>query len=196
MSATGRSDVRVANDFYETPPECTRAILSHLPKGRVLDPCCGDRAILRVVEEVWGTPVRGYDVDPARMPDVERDALNPVLPWGWPPDASAPELVITNPPYKLALPFVERALKEIARGGTVAMLLRLPFLESVGRQSFHRLHPADVYVFAKRPSFTKDGKTDATAYAWFVWGADRGGRWEILPHMPAESESAESQEKA
>lgn len=184
MSATGRSNVRVEHDFYETPPECTRAILPHLPKRPVLDPCCGDRAILRVVEAEWRMAVRGYDVDPARPADLHRDALGEQG-WGW------PELIITNPPYKLALPFVERALKEIVAGGTVAMLLRLPFLESVGRQAFHSKHPADVYVFAKRPSFTKDGKTDATAYAWFVWGADRGGRWEILPHLATEQPSEE-----
>lgn len=174
MSATGRSDVRVANDFYETPPECTRAILPHLPKRPVLDPCCGDRAILRVVDAEWSMRTRGFDLDHDRQPDWLRDALSPE-PWG----CTTEEIVVTNPPYKFALPFVERALKE-AR--VVAMLLRLPFLESVGRQTFHQAHPADVYVFAKRPSFTKNGKTDATAYAWFVWGASDGGRWTILSH--------------
>lgn len=182
MSATGRSDVRVENDFYETPPECTRAILPWLTRAPVLDPCCGDRAILRIVEEEWDVETYGYDVDPARQPDVTRDALAPAI-WG-----ACGMLVVTNPPYKLALEFVERALKEVGPTGTVAMLLRLPFLESVRRQGFHAEHPADVYVFAKRPSFTKNGKTDATAYAWFVWGPNLGGRWQILPHEKGPSD--------
>ena len=49
------------------------------------------------------------------------------------------------------------------------MLLRLSFLESKGRVKFHQDFPADVYVLAKRPSFTGDGKADSCAYAWFVW---------------------------
>jgi hypothetical protein len=38
----------------------------------------------------------------------------------------------------------------------------------------------DVYVLSKRPSFSGNGKTDATAYAWFLFGPGRGGRWQVL----------------
>ena len=184
MSATNRGAVREPNDFYETPPECTRAILPYLKeagrRGHVCDPCCGDRAILDIIESEYqikasDTYNSGIDIDPNRKCDFERDALSDET-WG------EPDLVISNPPYKHALEFVLTALYRVKPTGTVAMLLRLPFLESVTRQDFHRDYPADIYVFAKRPSFTKNGKTDATAYAWFVWGPGRGGRWTILPH--------------
>ncbi len=43
----------------------------------------------------------------------------------------------------------------------------------------------EVCVIPRRPSFTGDGKTDATEYAWFLWGTDRPGTWSILRVDPA-----------
>ena len=214
MSATGRSNVREQHDedFYGTPAWCTRAILRILGEPHpVLDPCAGERAILDVCDDVWDRQHTGFDLVDRGRPSISvRDALSPE-PWG-----HSHGIVVTNPPYKLALEFVQRAIVEVP---TVAMLLRLPFLESVERQAFHQKHPADIYILSKRPSFcavvacasgerkkgcgwrvslavdaprpkacvlcagpTKVTTSDATAYAWFVWGTDRGGRWEIIPH--------------
>jgi len=199
MSATNRGRARRENDFYETPLECTRAILPELgPPTSMLDPCCGDGAILKVFEDApgwWSWRHRGYDVSPISSRasfasgTLARDALSDE-PWFPKHQLTSLRMVVTNPPYKLAQAFVSRALAEVDKEGRVAMLLRLPFLESLRRQSFHKKHPADVYVFAKRPSFTGDGKTDATAYAWFVWGPGRGGRWSILPHEGDEAAAA------
>jgi hypothetical protein len=187
MSSTGRSDVRRADDFYRTEAHVTRAILGHLPRLPVLDPCCGDGAILDAVHATWGTApsaLCGIELDETRALAVRekgylcgaRDALGPE---SWP--AAYRGLVVTNPPFSLAEEFVRRALTEIApTGGTIAMLFRLAFLETAKRASFHVEHPSDVFVLSKRPSFTEDGKTDSCAYAWFVWGPNRGGRWQIL----------------
>lgn len=177
MSSTNRGRDRNALDFYETPPEVTRAILAHLEPARVvIDPCCGDRAILRVVSETWPlASCAGIDIDPARDANLHADALGPT-PW-----QCRGTTVITNPPYSRAENFVRRSLLEAGPTGTVAMLLRLAFLESKGRAALHAEHPSDVFVLAKRPSFTGDGKSDSAAYAWFVWGPGRGGRWQVLP---------------
>lgn len=177
MSSTNRGRERNALDFYETPPDVTLAILTRLePAKVVIDPCCGDRAILRVVAEVWPRAAcAGIDIDPARAANKHADALGPES-WTCPGVT-----VITNPPYSRAEDFVRRALLEVGPTGTVAMLLRLAFLESKGRAVLHQEHPSDVFVLAKRPSFTGDGKSDSAAYAWFVWGPGRGGRWEVLP---------------
>lgn len=86
-------------------------------------------------------------------------------------------LVISNPPYGDAEKFVEHALKI---GTEVCFLLRLNWLASKKRAAFHRAHPSDVFVLPKRPSFTDDGRTDATEYAWFVWGKGRGNQWFLL----------------
>ncbi len=189
MSATRRSAKKNAADFLArdrrgTPAWAVSAILPHLPcPGDVLDPCAGKGDLLRAVDAyaAWEhAHLRAFEIlkDEATSLAEEiaifrRDALSDQ---GW----GRPDLVITNPPFSRAMEFVERALDEVAPGGTVAMLLRLGWLASAQRVRFHQECPADVYVLAKRPSFTGNGKTDATDYAWFVWGPGRGGRWEVL----------------
>lgn len=178
-------------DFFESPRWVVQAIYPHLPAtSEVLDPCAGRGAILaeigraallespqcsgeislngleinleRASEAVGGSVGRGY------VEIQQGDAL--ALTWNRPP------LVVMNPPYSQAEAFVRKALSEVARGGSVFALLRLGFLASAKRRSFHRQHPCDVYVLSRRPSFTGGG-TDASDYAWFCWGPSRGGRW-------------------
>ncbi|MCL6612078.1 MAG: hypothetical protein K6T66_11125 [Peptococcaceae bacterium] len=51
----------------------------------------------------------------------------------------------------------------------IIMLLRLAFLESKKRRDFWRRYPVNgLYVLSERPSLM-GGKTDAAAYAWFIW---------------------------
>lgn len=184
MSATGRSEaagtgvVRHPDDFYATPEWCTRAILPHLglqPDDIVLDPCCGDGAILRAAA---GLPItlrlRGieYDGERARVARLHGfdvscgDALFPATDWG------VPRVILTNPPFSLALDFVQKSIGEVrstASGvGTVCFLLRLNWLASQKRAAWMRLNTPSVYVLPRRPSFTGKG-TDATEYAWMVW---------------------------
>lgn len=88
-----------------------------------------------------------------------------------------------NPPYTHALEFVKVGLsltRSSSVEGVVAALLRINWMAGQGRRDFHQAWPCDVWVLPKRPSFTGDGKTDATEYAWFVWGAEYGGRWKVL----------------
>lgn len=205
MSATGRSDVRQKDDFYATPAWATLAILPHLKAKlptlpKVLDPCCGSGAIFQVVCAHWATCFPcGIELDQHRAlmssaillrgghPNQvwgNRDAL--AMTWG------VPDLILTNPPYKIALEFVEKALLEASltedvnvhgriprheKGvpqGVVAMLLRLPWLASQKRAAFLRKNTPSVYVLSRRPSFTGQG-TDATDYAWMVWGPGFSG---------------------
>lgn len=121
MSATGRSNVRVEKDFYATPAWCVRAILPHLPTcGPILEPCAGDGAIVDVLCEPGG--VSDFSLVDAMESDKERasalivrgvacahiDALSEEASQLW--DMSH-GLIITNPPYGLALEFVQRAVK-------------------------------------------------------------------------------------
>ena len=81
------------------------------------------------------------------------------------------DLVIGNPPYKHAEAFVRAALAACRDKGYVLFLLRLAFLEGQARGvGLWKQHsPRQVAVCSKRPSFTGDGQTDATAYALFLW---------------------------
>lgn len=94
------------------------------------------------------------------------------------------------PPYSIALEFIEAALSMRKSQGVVAFLLRINFLGSQERADWHRAHPCKLYVLPRRPSFTGGG-TDATEYAWFVWGeGHEAGTWEILDEEPTERKAA------
>jgi hypothetical protein len=81
--------------------------------------------------------------------------------------------VITNPPYRLAMPFARKAIGEVPY---VALLLRTNFLESVARLSFFRRHPpARLWLSSRRlPMMHRLGwqgprAPSNTCFAWFIW---------------------------
>lgn len=177
MSAAGRGAERRADDFYATPSWATRAILADLfllgrPRGRVLEPAAGDGAIVDELR-AFGVPsdeIDAFELNPGRAAasnaictdflKIEPDPL-----YG---------LVITNPPYSLALEFAQHGAKFVREGGELVLLTRLNWLASQRRASWLRDMTPSVYVLPKRPSFTGKG-TDATDYAWMVWSrADTG----------------------
>ena len=49
--------------------------------------------------------------------------------------------IITNPPYKYAKEFVEKALEVIPKGNKVAMFLKLQFLEGKARRKMFETSP-------------------------------------------------------
>lgn len=193
MSASGRSSaaqtghVRHADDFYATPSWCTRSVLSTLPLDdgdRVLEPSAGEGAILR--ELVNANPrmrIQGLEIDEERCKRANahcRTKRADFLSWK---AADEFDLVITNPPFALAMDFVQAALNILAPEGTCAMLLRLNWLASMKRASFLTRYCPDVYVLPRRPSFTGGG-TDATDYGWFLWRGPqprRAGEVRVLP---------------
>lgn len=156
-------------DDYPTPEWVIRAIAPHVAGATVLDPCCGAGAVLDVFRE-RGSNVVGIEVSDERAEEARAKGHDVTIGNALDVDWPVADLIITNPPFSLAQEFAEKALRSVARGGTVAMFLRLGFLESKRRLSFHRAHGSSVYVLASRPSFTANGKCDKTPYGWFLWG--------------------------
>jgi SAM-dependent methyltransferase len=90
------------------------------------------------------------------------------------------DLIISNPPFSLALPFVQHALRLLAPGGTLVYLLRLSWFAGKvrydgtvrGKQKYAPLHsvnpPIRAAVLVERPSFTGGG-TDGEEYAFFAY---------------------------
>ena len=168
MSQRDSGYARKERDLYETPRWVTEALRPHLPDlGGIWEPACGSGKMLSVLE-IWGSYVLGSDIH------TGADFLFcPSLPEGSKWDA-----IITNPPYSLAQEFVERAkLWRASERSLIVMLLRVNFLGSQKRGAWLRANTPSVYVSPRRPSFgtNKDGKrgTDATEYAWFIWGPDK-----------------------
>lgn len=81
--------------------------------------------------------------------------------------------IITNPPYKYAKEFVEKALDISMDGVKIAMFLKLTFLEGTARyEMFKKYPPKKIYVFSKRINCGKNGiftGSSAVCYAWFIW---------------------------
>ena len=82
------------------------------------------------------------------------------------------DLVISNPPYVVAIEFIEKALRDCKEGGYVAMLLRLNFFGSQKRAPWFKAnYPRWCYVHSKRLGFFPEepSRTDATEYMHAVW---------------------------
>ena len=143
---------------------------------RALEPAVGDGALVRASRALgylWHWDVQDvHDHGLRKCPDGLTVNVADYLE-GPPPYRGNYDLIISNPPYKHALQFVERS---ILAAPVVLMLLRVGFLGSVRRYGFFRRHTPDVHISSKRPSFTGDGKTDGTDYAWFEWSPRAEGR--------------------
>lgn len=157
---------RANRDFYATPEEATEQLLqleqfSH----NVWEPACGLGHISRVLES------HGYEV---RSTDIEhRDFGEGGIDFLKCEDKDVDVDVITNPPYKYAQEFVEKAMEVVADGHKVAMFLKLTFLEGKNRrQMFEKYPPRVVYVSTSRLSCGKNGvewMPSCICYAWFVF---------------------------
>ena len=155
-------------DAYFTPPEAVRALMriENLPLS-IADPCCGNGAILNVLREA-GHIVHGADIRDYGWPHtVVRDYLaEPIIMH----DVG----IVSNPPYMLALEFLQKA---IADGAAYhAWLLRSNFLESNGRLPFFASHPPSrIWISSRRlPVMHREGGTGPrtgsnACMAWFVW---------------------------
>lgn len=180
LTATGRAPLADRkDDLYETPPEATLALLraERLPH-RLWEPAAGRGAIVRVLRaaghEVLASDLVDYG-EPSHFP--RRDFLM---------ERKAPdgcEAIATNPPFKLAGQFAAHALELCPK---LYMLLRLAFLEGVGRTPLlDGGQLARVHVFRNRlPRMHRDGwegaqASSSIAFAWFVWDRAHTGSTEL-----------------
>ena len=167
-----RSEPRDSLDDFPTPPWATRALLNHVISApfdtlSCLEPACGAGHMAKVLSERF-TSVTARDVSDygyGEVQDFLHSTENEKFDW-----------IITNPPFKLAERFIEKALRQANMG--VACLVRTTFIESVGR--FNRLYsqtPPSIFAqFVERVPMVK-GRLDknastATGYCWLVWEAD------------------------
>jgi hypothetical protein len=168
---------RASHDHFPTPRFCTLALLRFgglVPSAEpmVLDPACGEGAILSVVkDELPDSSTRGIELDEGRARAACERRLDVIQGDGLALDWDEPDLVIGNPPYTLATDFAWKAAEwaVAAPGRTAALLLRLSFLEPAsGRAPLFKHHRPDVLILPRRPMFDGKGHDNITS-AWFVW---------------------------
>lgn len=160
MSSTARGASRENNDFYPTPGWCTDLLLSAIRPSfadRVLEPAAGDGAIIKrlIAYGIAPEKISAIEIDQERA-EMVRAIVSDVgcEDFFLEPDLNAYDLIITNPPFALATNFARRAVEMTRYTGTVALLLRLNWLGSQERATFHREHPSDILLLPKRPEFT------------------------------------------
>ena len=170
LAASNHSDAeRQCEDYYATEPKAIELLLEVETFSPVIWECaCGGGHMAKVLEKN-GYNVIGTDLVYRGYGDKESlDFLEETL------DEFEGD-IITNPPYKYALEFVQKALDSVQVGRKVAMFLKLQFLEGKERKQFFLENPPKiVYVSSSRLKCAingdfKDIESSAVSYAWFVW---------------------------
>lgn len=163
---------REANDYYATEPKATELLLEvEQFSPYIWEPACGEKHMSNVLE-AHGYNVRNSDLFNRGISDIEIiDFLHATK-----LEVDRPRDIITNPPYKYAQEFIEKALELVEDGGKVAMFLKITFLEGKKRKELFKKYPPKVlYVSSSRlrcamnGDFEKYAKSNAVAYGWFVW---------------------------
>ena len=198
MSDDKKKTARRANDDYQTPIGVVSPLLALIDWPRVrsfLEPCAGQGRIIRAAGLA------------AAVTETFHGSLATARSWKWceiehgvdylETKCEPVDLIITNPPFTLALEFLRKSLEEAA---TVCYLLPLGFLSSTERRDFWRANPpTNLYTVSARPCFVwvctaKECKgsadpaiadrgcpdcgarmkrqTDFSDVGWYVW--DRG----------------------
>lgn len=167
-------DLRQLQDYYATAPNVTRDILREERfTSPILEPCCGGGFMAEEIKNA------GYEVDSFDIADRgygvgDVDFLN----HDWVVEKYD---IITNPPYTLFIPMLERAMSIYKN--KIAMLLPLRYLSSKPRYAiFQKYPPARVYVYIERICIAKNGKFEdyesgmnLEIYAWYIWEKEHKG---------------------
>lgn len=163
-------EIREQNDYYATDPIAAELLLQQeVFIDLIWEPACGEKHLSKVFEKA-GNIVRSSDI-------VNRCG-NEVFDFLSEDNKKWDGDIVTNPPYKYAKEFVEKAIDIVPDGRIVAMFLKLQFLEGKQRKAlFEKYPPKTIYVSSSRITCAKNAEFDrmkeaggsAVAYAWFVW---------------------------
>ncbi|MGO9172224.1 MAG: hypothetical protein ACLP7P_09695 [Rhodomicrobium sp.] len=179
-------DRHVQANFYPTPPEATRALLSvETFDSLIWEPACGQGHIARELARA-GHPVHATDLNDWNygIPGIDflaPDILSRVWLNGGPPSGLH---IVTNPPYGsgLADDFLSQALRIAAMtGGKVAMLLNLSSLAHRSRTAMWKARPpARVYAIDSVTCWPDPDRAPPRhfrehRYCWCVWTPEHSG---------------------
>jgi hypothetical protein len=186
LSSTNRSNARSEHisDYYVTPINDIELFLNEFNQrvyvdwnnAKILDCCAGgnykikDEYGIKEIAHPMSYPtalknmfnkddVDTYDIRPDSLAEHNEDYLTTKLSY-------KPDIIITNPPFSLSLPIIQKALSDVKDNGYVIMLLRLNFFGSIERKPFFdRYMPEWSFVHHKRIGFTD--KKDENGYVVF-----------------------------
>jgi hypothetical protein len=176
-----RTVTRAAYDFYPTPPEAVRALLSvERFDGLIWEPACGDGAIARELAR-HGHSVHSSDLVDRGYGTGGQDFLSPLTLTRTLIEQPQVKHIVTNPPYSyrrgIGDKFVGQALRITRQtGGKVAMLLNLGCLAHPTRTSKWRndppgrIHIMDDLICWPNGDQRQAGRyITEHRYCWVVW---------------------------
>ena len=164
------NDERANNDYYATDPKAAELLLELENFSDNIWECASGEGHLANVFKSAGYNVKCSDL-------VDRTGNTEIIDF-LKFKGTFDGDVITNPPYKYAKEFVEKAIESVTDGHKVAMFLKLQFLEGKGRREFFDKYPPKmVYVSSSRIMCAKNGDFDgikesggsAVDYCWYIW---------------------------
>mgnify|MGYP000146141337 CR=1 FL=1 len=171
-----RSEPHDSLDDFPTPPWATRALCERLYNTpapwamSVREPAANRGHMARPLAEYF------YRVEAADIHDY--GVGYPVNDYLFGPEPEAVDWTITNPPFRLAQQFIDRALATSRYG--VAVIVRSAFLEGQERYRslFSTKSPRHIWQFTERVVMHKGKLSErgstATAYCWLVWTHHHG----------------------
>lgn len=206
MSSTNRSNARNENisDYYVTPIADIELFLAKFDEFypldwkhlKILDPCAGGNFEVQdengikeayhpmsystAIHNVFGDcNVNNIDIRSDSLAETKGDYLTMDV------KKFQPDIIITNPPFNLAVPIIEKAIKDVSDNGCVIMLLRLNFFGSQSREEFFKKYkPEYAFVHHIRIGFTD--KKDGNGYTVFDKdGNPRRGSTDSIEYMHA-----------
>ena len=161
---------RQTQDYYATEPKAIDVLMS-MEKFRpnIWECACGEGHMAEAIKKY------GYNV-------LSTDLIDRGYGQGGVDFLQQKEVfdgdIITNPPYKFAQQFIEKAFELLPQNHKLALFLKIQFLEGKNRKNlFLKNPPKFVLVSSSRLLCAKNGDFQtmidnggsAIAYGWFIW---------------------------
>lgn len=169
---------REEHDYYSTDPRAGEMLLDLMPElDNIYECAVGQGHLAKVFEKhgklgcVSDLIDRGYIPEKAKYfyGDKANILEMDTIQHRWSGD------IVSNPPYKYAREFCEKALELVNDGRYVCMFLKIQFLEGKARREFFKKYPPKyVCVSSSRIDCAMNGdfenyKGGALCYCWFIW---------------------------
>lgn len=171
LGASNHTDKeREKDDFYATDPIAIDVLIRDgnvTFDENIWEVACGQGDLSERLKQ-YGYKVYSTDLVDRGYGDGQLDFLTYEGKWNGD--------ILTNPPYKRSVEFIEKAMDIIPDGKKVYMFLKIQFLEGKARKElFKKYPPKTVYVSSSRILCAKNGKFEdmkgtggsAVAYAWY-----------------------------
>lgn len=181
LGASNHTDKeREKDDFYATDPKALEIFLKKLEEdniklhNRIWECACGQGHLSEVLKQK-GYKVLSTDIARREYGDFIQDFLEAQH---WDGD------ILTNPPYRIAQKFIEKALEITQNNAYIIMFLKIQFLEGQERKEmFKKYPPKYVYVNSARQLCAMNGEFDkykatAICYCWYIW--EKGYKGETI----------------